>query len=373
MPYLDHAATTPLAPEALEAMRAAWERPRNASSAHRAGQAARRLLEDARARLAAALDAEPSWVVFTSGASEANNLAIRGHADHEAGHGRRAAIASSPLEHSCVRETVARLAIQGRAAVHTLAVSPEGRADTAAPGLERASLLCLMAVQNETGAVQDLAGARALAARLGARWLCDGAQALGKVPFSVRASGADFVSVSAHKVGGPSGIGALVGPGVTALAPQITGGPQEGGLRAGTQAVALAAGFAAAAEAAVARLAERAARMAELERIVADALDARGVPWRRNGGEPRAPGFFNISIEGLEGADLVIALDARGFEAGSGSACSTGVMEVSPAMHAMFPRDTARAAGALRITFGAGNTPEDAHALGAALAGLAGR
>lgn len=348
MIHLDAAATAPTDPAIAERVREWLSMPANASSVHRAGQKARALLEEARERIAAALDAEPSWVLFTSGASEANNLAIRGLADARRGSPLDAL--SSPLEHSCVRETVAALAAAGRLEPHRMRVCEAGRAQVPLE-CPRAELLCLLAVQNETGVVQELESARLLrSTQPSLRWLCDATQAIGRVPFSMRAVGADFVTFSSHKLGGPPGVGALVSPRLSELVPQITGGPQEHERRAGTQPVALCAGFALAVDRAVAERERAATALLALEERLLARLAALGVEFRRNGGEPRAPGFLNLSFPKLTGADLVIALDARGFATSAGAACATGVMESSPALRAMYPNDAERALGAVRIT-----------------------
>jgi len=357
--YLDHAATTPLRPEAAAVLRELEGEPLNASSVHRGGQRARRLLEGARAELAEAIGARETEVVFTSGATESNNLAIRGMVDAQ--RDRPLRVASSALEHACIRGTLTALLRLHRVEVTALGVQASGRASIdVARG---ADLLCLLAVQNETGVVQDLGGARAC----GVPWLCDASQAFGKIALRVNELGAHLVTISSHKIGGPLGIGALAGPGVAKLTAQITGGPQEAELRAGTQAVPLAVAFARAASLAVAEREAESARRLALEGVLLGALTSNGIEFTRNGDEPRAAGFVNISIRGFEGSDLVIALDARGFDTSSGAACSTGVMEISPAISAMFPGDAERAAGALRITFGRATNEADVLALAAAV------
>lgn len=362
--YFDHAATTPLREEAARVLHELEGEPLNASSVHRGGQRARRLLEGARGELAEAIGARETEIVFTSGATESNNLAIRGMADAQ--RARPLRVASSALEHACIRGTLTALLRLHRIEVTPLAVDPNGRAVIG--DVRGADLLCLLAVQNETGVVQDLARAR----DCGVPWLCDASQAVGKIPLSVHDLGAHLVTISSHKVGGPLGIGALAGPGVAKLTAQITGGPQETELRAGTQAVPLAVAFARAAKLAVAEREAESARRLALEGVLLGALTSAGVSFTRNGDEARAAGFVNISIRGFEGSDFVIALDARGFDTSSGAACSTGVMEVSPALSAMFPGDPVRAAGALRITFGRGTTEAEVLALAAAISAIVG-
>jgi cysteine desulfurase len=365
--YLDHAATAPIDPRVAAVVAAHWGDPLNASSVHRAGQRARARLEEARARIAALLGVHVDHVIFTSGATESNNLALRGWAAARPA----APVALSPLEHSCIRETVADLAARGALAPISLPVASDGRAALPPAGWD--GLLCLMAVQNETGVVQDLDAARAWRLeRPAARgWLCDIAQAIPALT-AVDWRGADFLSLSAHKIGGPPGIGILAGPGVAGIAPQITGGPQEGEHRAGTQPVALALGMAEALHLAFEERAARIASLAALEDRLLAGLRARAVPFHLNGADAprRAPGFLNISLPGRPAPDMVIALDMAGFCTSAGAACATGVMEPSPALRAMFPHNLDRAATALRITPGPTTDPAAIDQLAAEIARL---
>lgn len=368
--YADHAATAPLRPEVEETLLRHLRQPLNPSSVHGAGQHARRLLEEARARLAAVIGVAPEEVVFLSGASEANNLALRGLAMRETLRGARLHVVTSALEHSCVRETVAALDRYGAIGVTRLPVREDGRADISSlTDPSGPALLALMAVQNETGALQDLDAARAWRQRTGQAWLCDAAQGLGRI--GLRGLGASLVTLSSHKIGGPAGVGALAGPGVRELVPQITGGPQEHGRRAGTQAVALACAFAHAAELAEAGREAARAHLAAAEQAILRALAHRGVAFRINAPEHRQPGILSLSIAGLDGPDAVVALSLRGIDASSGAACATGVMEASPALLAMFPRDEARARSAIRISLGMQNSLDGAQRIADALAQLA--
>lgn len=373
--YLDHAATCPTRDEVLGQLSHDLLRPLNASSVHQTGQRAAALLEEARSELAALLNLQPAAIVFTSGATEANNMALRGFAAAFTGRtGRPARLLCSPIEHACVRESCRALAGAGAAEVAWMEVSPAGRALLPSGGSEPADLFCLMAAQNETGVVQDLDRARELRLATGARWLCDVTQSFALLPTDAFALGADFLSFSSHKIGGPPGVGVLAGQGLREITPLITGGPQENELRAGTQPVALIRGFVLAARLAAQERQTLRGRMEHLERVFLEALDGRGVAWRRNGGDaPRLPGFLNLSFPGFDGPDLVIALDARGFAVSSGSACATGVMETSEALAAMFPGDPARAAGAVRITPGRETGEEEMRALADALGAVAGR
>lgn len=367
MLYFDHAATTVLDPRVCGAMLEVWDAPLNPSSIHAAGQCARRLLEDARGRILEALNAPAgSELIFTSGATEAANLVIRGL---EARQASPMQVVSSALEHSCVRDTLDRLAGSARLACDWLAVSPNGRARLDMLP-ERADLLCLMHANNETGVIQDTASARAARERLGAMWLCDASQSPGKTRLDLGELGADFVILSAHKIHGPAGIGCLIASKPGAFVPQITGGPQEDEMRAGTQAVALAAGFARAMELAFGEATERQAHLRALEKELLAFLREKRVGFLLNGEADRLPGFVNLGLAGFEAADLAIALDQAGYCVSPGSACSTGAVGVSPVLEAMFPDDPARAGGGIRITFGKENTLEEARRLAGALARL---
>jgi cysteine desulfurase len=370
MAYFDHAATTPLDPRVRAVLLETLGPPLNPSSIHLDGQRARRLLEDARARLAAAVGlADPALLCFTSGATEAANLALRGLADaHRDG---PLCVVTSPLEHSCVRATLERLAADGRVELHHLPVLPDGRArlDPAAVP-PSAGLLCLMHANNETGVLQDVAGARALARERRIPWLCDAAQVPGKAPLDLDALGADLAILSAHKAGGPVGIGCLAGPALPRLLPQVTGGAQEDERRAGTQPVALARAFAEALALAAAEVDKRRAHRLACEHSFLAALERARVPFRLNGEATRLPGFLNLSFPGREAVDMVIALDQAGHRASPGSACSTGVVAASPVLAAMFPDDPERAAAGVRITFGPDTTPEAVGQLVESLASL---
>lgn len=354
MIYLDHAATTPTDPRVIEQITREMAQPWNASSVHRRGQSARARLEEAREELAGLLNVRPGHLVFTSGASEANNLAIRGLAARVRREGRRLYVCSSALEHSCVRETVERLSAAGEIELRQMPVEESGRAMPPEEMPDAPALLCLMATQNETGVRLPVEKARELVRKHPRmRWLCDATQAFPRERIDVAALGADLVSLSSHKLYGPAGVGALAGPGVEELEPLITGGPQEMEHRAGTQPVALIRGFVLAARLAREELDARRAKAEKLEEVFFCAMREQKVPFELNGApEHRTAGFLNLSIEGFSGADLVIALDAAGHCVSSGSACATGVMETSPALAAMFPTNPKRAAGALRITPG---------------------
>lgn len=350
--FLDHAATTALDPRVEETIVRAMRLPLNASSVHRHGQSARALVEESRETIAAFFHVPPRQVVFTASATEANNLAIRGLCEAHRQQNKPLQIALSALEHSCVRETVHAMERTGKAELRWLPVLKTGIVDLNIAG-EGCDLLCLMAVQNETGVIQPLKEAGALRRKWQNRWLCDVTQAVAVMEINPALLGMDFLSLSSHKIYGPPGVGALIGAGVEEIPAQITGGPQENEHRAGTQPAALIAGFAEALRLAAAERDARVRHLAGLRKVFQEKLAAGGVEVRWNGeDEGVAAGFLNFSVAGFSGADLAIALDSRGFSVSSGAACATGVMEVSPAMEAMFSDDPERAAGAVRITPG---------------------
>lgn len=352
MPYFDHAATTPLDPRVRDAWLELADEPLNPSSIHRQGQRARALLEEARERIAAAIGlADPAQILFASGATEAANMALRGMAGLLPPD-ERLRVLSSPIEHSCVRDTVAALDDAGRIGAVALPVGESGRVRLDEAPRDRRALLCLMHANNETGVVQDVEAALEWKSAAGSAWLCDAVQSPGRVAFDADALGADFIVLSAHKLHGPPGIGCLAGPGVERLPPLITGGQQEGGRRPGTESVALAWAFARAVELAVERRAEAARHLAQLEEKFLRLLGAKGIAWRVNGDAPRLPGFLNLSFEGYSAVDLAIALDMADCCVSPGAACSTGVVAVSPVLEAMFPLDANRARGGLRLSFG---------------------
>lgn len=345
--YLDHAATTPLSDAARVAMAPWWADgvAANASSVHRSGQRARAAVEAARERVAAAIGAAPSELVFTSGATEADALAIRGTLD---GAPPDAALVVSAAEHAAVVQVAAREERRGRPVVR-LAPGPEGaptpaQLDRALGELDRpAGLVAVMHTNNETGALADVPGLAQVAHAHGTALLCDAVQAFGYAEVDARRTGADLIALSSHKIGGPQGVGALWIRDGHPLVPHAVGGAQERGRRAGTQPVAVIVGFGAAAEEAGRDAAVRAVRTARLrDRLEARVLALPGV--HRNGAGPRGPKHLNVRVEGVDGEALLIALDAVGVEVSAGSACSAGSLEPSHVLIAMgLGRDEARA------------------------------
>ncbi len=343
---LDAQATTPLAPEALAAMRPFLEgRHWNPHSAHRGGRMARAALEAARVEVAALLGADPAGLVFTSGATEANNLALKGLLAEAEGPRRR--LVTFATEHSCVLEAARHLARLG-VPVCILPVRADGMPDLAAfraalgPDV---ALVSAMAVNNEVGSIWPVSEMAAMAHAAGALFHCDAAQAFGKIDCRLDGAlgGADMVSLSAHKMHGPKGVGALwVRPGL-ALAPLLDGGGQER-VRSGTQAPALVAGFGAAARLAMGGREAREAHVRALMRVALDLLAA--VPHRVNGPDPlgpgRWPGNLSVTFPGVDAGRIIAALP--GIALASGAACSSGAGRPSHVLAALgVPAADARA------------------------------
>ena len=359
--YLDHAASSPLRPVAAAAMQEAWQAVGNPSSLHASGRRARAILEDARERLADAVGAHPTEVVFTSGGTEADNLVIAGAAAWGKGQGRPL-VAASRVEHPAIAQSVRAL---GERAVW-LAVDADGLvADTALALLdERVAWASVMAVNNETGAVQPLGAVAEACRRAGVRAHSDAVQALGHVPVSFAESGLDAMTLSAHKVGGPVGVGALVLRRDAPLATVSHGGGQERKLRSGTVPVALAAGFAAAAAECVAEVASEGARLGALRaRLAAGLTGVRGV--RVNGpSRPGAvsPAICHVTVPGTRADDILFLLDAAGIDCSTGSACTAGVHQPSDVLLAM-GRSEADASASVRFSFGHTTTDADVEAV----------
>ena len=374
--YLDHAATTPLRPEAREAWLEASGLVGNPASTHGAGQDARRLLEDARERLAAVLGCEPIEVVFTSGGTESINTALRGlWLSRPAG---RTTIVLPDGEHHATLDTVQALHGEG-ARVRALPIDARARipiGDFAAAVSEpEVALATAMIANNEVGTINDARGLAAAAAASGVPLHLDAVAALGHVPFSFRelrgeafaGVGLVAVSVTGHKVGAPVGIGALVVARSARIAPLLHGGAQQRGLRAGTQDVAGAWAFAVAAERADAEREREAARLAGLrDRLVRGIRSA--VPQAELLGDPEArlPGNAHILFPGAVGESLLFLLDAAGVAASTGSACQAGVAEPSHVVMAM-GRSERDARSVLRFTLGHTSTPADVEAAIAAI------
>lgn len=355
--YLDHAATTPLRPAALDAMRpyltSAWGNP---SSVHRWGRAARSAVEEARLSVAAVLGCEPAEIVFTSGGTESDNLALRG-ALRPGGH-----LVSGAAEHEAVLNTAH--AVQRSGAAVTLLAPSQCTPEHLAGVLERdpADLVSLMYVNNETGAVADVAGLAEAAHAAGARFHTDAVQAPGLFELDVEALGVDLLSLSAHKFGGPKGAGVLYVRGGVDLAALVTGGKQERDRRGGTENVPAIVGMAQALVLADAERDETAARLTRLHQRLrarlADALGDRIVVATPEGSSPHV---LNVAFPPrptpVDGEMLILGMDLEGVAVSSGSACTSGTLRPSHVLTAMgFDEPTARAA--VRFSLGATTTQE---------------
>jgi cysteine desulfurase len=347
MIYLDHHAATPLIPSARGAMeRAAASSWANASSAHAFGRAARRLLEDARASVAASIGADPACVVFTSSGTEACHIAIRGM------QGVRR-IVTSPIEHPAVAENVSTLGVERVSFAMPRGVPPSAHA----LDLREGDLLAVTWVNHETGTILPVEAYVAEARAKGALTFVDGVQALGKLPVDVEALGADAVAFAAQKIGGPTGAAALyVRRGAPHLSP-LVGGPQERGRRPGTPDVGRCVGFGAAADALPERLAAQDSIAALRDELEAGLASLGAIV---NGVEcERVATVVDVSFRGRRGPVLVAALDLAGVACSHGAACSSGLDEPSKVLLGLYPDDPERAASALRFSLGPETTRED--------------
>ena len=376
--YLDHAASTPMYAEAVAAMTAQLTQLGNPSSLHAHGRAARRVVEESRETIARALSCRPGEVVFTSGGTESDNLALKGlFWARRAQDPRRTRILSTSVEHHAVLDPLHWLAEHEGADVELLPVDALGRLDVPAlrASLERdpgsVALVSVMWANNEVGTVQPLADVVEVAHAHDIPVHTDAVQAVGQVPVDFAASGVDALTLTAHKAGGPYGVGALVVRRDLDVTPQLHGGGQERDIRSGTIDTPAIAGFATAIEIAVRNQAEHAARVAALR----DALVTRiqqVVPDARVNGDPdpdlahRLPGNAHLTFPGCEGDSLLMLLDARGIACSTGSACSAGVPQPSHVLLAM-GRDEEQARSSLRFSLGHTSTEADVDALGEAI------
>lgn len=351
--YLDYNASAPLRPEVRAAFLDALDVFGNASSVHWAGREARRHLERARLTVAQRLRRKPSEVIFTSGGSEADNLAL-----HAAQGGR---LLVSALEHPAVRRAAERLGARGQD-VEVVPTTPAGLLDLAAlaEALARrpTALVSVMAVNNETGVIQPLDEVRALTRAHGARLHVDAVQAVGRVPLVLEA---ELLTLSGHKLGAPKGVGVLLTRAELPLAPLVVGGAQERGLRAGTESVAHAVAFAAALVAALDEQAEAQPRLGALQAELEAGLTKLGA--RVVGAEaPRVANTTLVTFAGVEAETVLHALDLEGIAASSGSACASGSLEPSPVLRAMGLPAT-EALSALRLSTGWASTRDDVRAV----------
>ena len=350
--YMDHNATTAVRPEARDAVALALALTGNPSSVHGSGRTARRLVEDARDAVAALVGAEPAWVVFTSGGTEANNLALRVLP-------KRAPILCSAVEHASVlsvMDGIVEIPVDGDGVVDL------GALEALLAGEDTPALVSVMLANNETGVLQPVADVAALAHEHGALIHCDAVQAAGKMAIDFRALGCDLMSLSAHKIGGPSGVGALVVTsgveGDLALIPMLRGGGQERGRRAGTENVPGIAGFGAAARAAREGLTDF-ARLGRWRERIENRLRQHAGSRVYGFGAPRLANTSCLTMPGVEAETQVIQLDLAGVAVSAGAACSSGKVEPSRVLAAMGV-DANEAATAIRVSLGWNTTEDDA-------------
>jgi cysteine desulfurase len=374
--YLDHAATTPVLPEVIAAVTEELTQLGNPSSLHNVGRRARRVVEESREQIAEAYGARPSEVIFTSGGTEADNLAVKGlyWARRAEDPGRRRVLATA-VEHHAVLDSVEWLASHEHAEPVWLPVdgtgllSVDALADAIGDDPGSVALITVMWANNEVGAVQPIAGLAAVAREHRIPFHTDAVQAAGQLPVSFAACGADALTLTGHKIGGPVGAGALLLARGAEPVPVLHGGGQESDVRSGTLDAPAIRGFATAAQLAVKRRDDEAARLAALrddliERVLAAVPDAilNGPP----PGPQRLPGNAHFSFPGCEGDALLMLLDAKGIACSTGSACTAGIAQPSHVLLAM-GADQARARSSLRFSLGYASARSDVEALGAVI------
>ncbi|MBA4862730.1 cysteine desulfurase [Streptomyces sp. PSKA54] len=374
MAYLDHAATTPMLPEAIEAMTAQLTVTGNASSLHAAGRRARRTVEEARETLAEALGARPSEVVFTSGGTEADNLAVKGLFWARRGADpARTRVLASPIEHHAVLDAVHWLGEHEGATVEYLPVDTYGRVhpEVLREAIERnpddVALVTVMWANNEIGTVMPVGQLTAVAAEFGVPVHADAVQAFGQVPVDFGASGLAAMTVSGHKIGGPYGIGALLVGREYSPVPVLHGGGQERHVRSGTLDVPAVAAFAVAGRLAAEQREWFACEIGGLRDELIDAV-RKAVPDAILGGDPvdRLPANAHFTFPGCEGDSLLLLLDAQGIECSTGSACTAGVAQPSHVLLAT-GTDPDLARGTLRFSLGHTSTKADVDAVAQAI------
>jgi cysteine desulfurase len=380
--YLDHAATTPMLPEAVAVMAEALARTGNASSLHSAGRRSRRLVEESRERIAEATGARPSEVVLTTGGTEGDNLAVKGlYWARRAADPGRTRVLVSEIEHHAVLESAEWLAEHEGAQVELLPVDREGRVRPEALRAalarepERVALVSVMWANNEVGTVNPIRELAAVAHEHGVPLHTDAVQAVGILPVDFAASGADALTLTGHKLGGPYGVGALLLRREVSPTPLLHGGGQERDVRSGTLDTPAIVALATAVDIAVSDAPRRAEMLAGLRddlvgKVLASVPDARfnGDPGTGliDGGPSRLPGNAHVSFPGCEGDSLLMLLDAQGIECSTGSACTAGVAQPSHVLLAM-GADEAAARGSLRFSLGHTSTADDIDAVAAVI------
>ena len=370
--YLDHNATTPLLPAVIDRMTAVLrEEFGNPSSVHHFGQQAKAAVDDARSQVAELVGGDPSEVLFTSGGTEGDNIAIRGAAEALEATGRRHLVASA-IEHEAVLNTLKALARRGWQ-ITLLPVDQTGIVSPAALRealTDKTVLVSVMHANNEIGTIQPLAELARLAHERGALFHTDAVQSAGKIPLNVKGLGVDMLSVSAHKFYGPKGVGALwIRRGLRVM-PLLTGGRQERSRRAGTENVPGIVGMGVAASIAAGKMESEGRRLAELrDRLEAGIL--RTVPGTTVNGsrDHRVPNTTNISFDRIEAESLLIALDLEGVAVSTGSACSSGTLEPSHVLKAM-GFNAHRTQNSIRFSLGASNTEAEMDRVIAVLPGI---
>ncbi|MFD9326727.1 cysteine desulfurase family protein [Streptomyces sp. NPDC060065] len=376
MAYLDHAATTPMLPEAVEALTAQLSVTGNASSLHAAGRRARRTVEEARETLAEALAARPSEVVFTSGGTEADNLAVKGlYWARRDADPARTRILASPVEHHAVLDAVHWLGEHEGATVEYLPVDPYGRVhpdalrEAIARNPDDVALATVMWANNEIGTVMPVRELADAAAEFGIPLHADAVQAFGQVPVDFGASGLAAMTVSGHKIGGPYGIGALLLGREYSPVPVLHGGGQERHVRSGTLDVPAIASFAVAGRLAAEQREWFAREIGGLRDELVEAV-RKAVPDAILGGDPadggRLPANAHFTFPGCEGDSLLLLLDAQGIECSTGSACTAGVAQPSHVLLAT-GTDPDLARGTLRFSLGHTSTEADVEAVARAI------
>jgi cysteine desulfurase len=374
MHYLDHAATTPMLPEAIDAVAGVLGVVGNPSSLHGAGRLARRRVEESRESLAAAVGARPSEVIFTAGGTESDNLAVKGiFWARRAADPRRTRVIVSAVEHHAVLDAADWLVAHEGAQLTVLPVDEAGTVD---PDTLRAAiadnpgdvaLVSVMWANNEVGTVQPVSELAAVAREHGIPMHSDAVQAVGALPVDFAASGLDALALTGHKLGGPIGAGALLLRRDVACTPLQHGGGQERDVRSGTLNVPGAVGLATAIRLAVERRPVTAARVSGLRDALVDGVLAAAPDVRLNGHlTQRLPGIANLTFAGCEGDALLMLLDAKGIACSTGSACTAGVAQPSHVLLAM-GADDARARGSLRFSLGYSSTQYDIDCVGAVI------
>ena len=377
--YLDHAATTPMLPQARAAWVAESERMGNPSSLHASGRRRRQVVEESRESIAGLLGVRPSSVVFTSGGTEADNLAIKGlYWAERAARGARL-ILSSAIEHHAVMDPLVWLEAEQEAQVDWLPVDAVGRVSaddviTRLAGDVPVALCTVMWANNELGTVQPVERIAQACRAAGIPFHTDAVQALGHLPMDLGALGATAVTISSHKIGGPFGVGALILDPTQTTTPVLHGGGQERDVRSGTLDAAAIAAFAVAVEHAVRGQQERARHLVELRESLRAGI-VSSIPGAVVNGDPgtgpddRLPGNLHVSFPGCEGDLLLMLLDAAGVDCSTGSACTAGIPEPSHVLLAL-GADEATARSSLRFSLGESSTRADIEAVLSALPGV---